>query len=88
MTTDLSAGNGHDTLTVSANSPLFDLLDHMADTYTDDLMLLEDLASYAAHVRGATAAAVRRAREAGRSWSEVAAVLGVSKQAAQQRFGG
>ena len=30
---------------------------------------------------------VREARRAGLSWTEVGAVLGISKQAAQQRFG-
>lgn len=30
---------------------------------------------------------VRAARHAGRSWSEIASALGVSKQAAQQRYG-
>jgi hypothetical protein len=32
--------------------------------------------------------AVSRLREQGRSWSEIGRGLGVSKQAAQQRFGG
>jgi hypothetical protein len=32
-------------------------------------------------------AAVSAARQNGRSWSEIGVVLGVSKQAAQQRFG-
>ncbi|MCU1504884.1 MAG: hypothetical protein JWM12_4238 [Ilumatobacteraceae bacterium] len=32
------------------------------------------------------AAAVRAARTAGRSWSEIAAMLGVSKQAAQRKY--
>lgn len=31
--------------------------------------------------------AVRAARRSGRSWGRIAMVLGVSKQAAQQRFG-
>ncbi len=31
--------------------------------------------------------AVQSARRGGRSWSRIAMVLGVSKQAAQQRFG-
>lgn len=31
--------------------------------------------------------AVAAAREAGRSWGEIALVLGVSKQAARQRYG-
>ena len=32
--------------------------------------------------------AVQTARRSGRSWGRIAMVLGVSKQAAQQRFGG
>lgn len=32
--------------------------------------------------------AVHAARRSGRSWGRIAMVLGVSKQAAQQRFGG
>ncbi|MBK6311913.1 MAG: hypothetical protein IPF42_15570 [Candidatus Microthrix sp.] len=32
-------------------------------------------------------AAVRAARQDGRSWSEIATMLGVSKQAAQQKYG-
>ena len=32
-------------------------------------------------------AAVRAARQDGRSWSEIATMLGVSKQAAQQTYG-
>lgn len=32
--------------------------------------------------------AVHTARRSGRSWGRIAMVLGVSKQAAQQRFGG
>jgi hypothetical protein len=31
--------------------------------------------------------AVKAARELGRSWAEIGVVLGISKQAAQQRFG-
>ena len=31
--------------------------------------------------------AVRAARDTGRSWSEIAAMLGVTKQAAQQKYG-
>lgn len=31
---------------------------------------------------------VRRARNAGASWAEIAAALGVSKQAAHRKFGG
>lgn len=87
MNTDLSRGIGTDTLTVSAGTPLDDLLDHMDDTYGDRLMLIEDLGNYRAMVEEATYRAVHSARAAGASWSEVAGCLGVSKQAAQQKYG-
>ena len=37
---------------------------------------------------GALRAAVRDAREAGETWTVIGAALGISKQAAQQRFSG
>ena len=39
------------------------------------------------HVEGLIRAAVRAARQDGESWEAVGAMLGVSKQAAQQRYG-
>ncbi len=42
-------------------------------------------ASYAAH--DAVHEAVDRARHAGLSWSEIGRILGISRQAAYQRFG-
>ncbi len=38
-------------------------------------------------VESATRTAVAQAREKGASWADVGALLGVSKQAAQQRYG-
>jgi hypothetical protein len=43
----------------------------------------EELLSATAELQSAVSAA----RQTGRSWSEIGVVLGVSKQAAQQRFG-
>jgi hypothetical protein len=43
----------------------------------------EELLSATAELQNAVSAA----RQTGRSWSEIGVVLGVSKQAAQQRFG-
>jgi hypothetical protein len=40
------------------------------------------------HAQRHLAAAVIRARQNGRSWTEIASRLGISRQAAQQRFGG
>jgi hypothetical protein len=39
------------------------------------------------HVEEEITAAVRAARQANRSWSEIGAMLGVSKQAAQRKYG-
>lgn len=86
-TTDISRNNGTDRLLVSANSPLTDVLDHMAETYTDRLGLIADLQNYVAHTEMALYDAVHTARRAGRTWTEIGDTLGVSKQAAQQRYG-
>lgn len=37
--------------------------------------------------KGQLVAAVRHSRSIGRTWTEIALVLGVSKQAARERFG-
>lgn len=75
-----------ETITLSANSPLLDLLDHLADTYpTEDL--LDTLANYSAHVDGAIYDTVQKARREGKTWEQIGRSLGVSKQAAQQRYG-
>jgi hypothetical protein len=87
MNTDLSRGNGIDTYTVSVGTPIDDVLSHYEETYSDRLMLIEDLRNCRAIIEEATHRAVYAAREDGASWSEVAACLGVTKQAAQQRYG-
>lgn len=50
------------------------------------LSALASAADEARHAQGSVAAAVRTARAAGASWSQVGAMLGISKQAAQTRF--
>jgi DNA-directed RNA polymerase specialized sigma24 family protein len=49
---------------------------------------LVDLVALAFEVEAATRAAVVGLREAGYSWAEIAARLGVTRQAAHQRWGG
>lgn len=52
--------------------------------------VLDEIRLQAAMIAKATemlAADVKAARRLGHSWSEIGAALGVSKQAAQQRFG-
>jgi hypothetical protein len=49
---------------------------------------LADLLSLAGELDRAIDAAVRGLREAGYSWGEIASRLGVTRQAAQQRWGG
>lgn len=61
----------------------------------DDLVLAEtstlraivELVEQRDQVDDGLTAAVKAAREAGRSWSEIGAMLGVSKQAAQRKYG-
>lgn len=92
-TTDISRNNGDDRLVVSANSPLLDVLDHMVDdvAYSSErlgvLGLLDDLQNYQAHIAGYLGDAVRRARSEGKTWEQIGDALGVTKQAAQQRYG-
>ena len=71
-------------------------LERWADTVqTEDLReidtsALRDIAELAERrtaLEGELAEAVRRARKAHRSWSEIGAMLGVSKQAAQRKYG-
>lgn len=88
MNKDISGSNGPDTITVSANSPFMDLLDHMVDSYEDAAMLVADLANYRGFLEEAIAVAVTRARECGEGWGTIGDALGTSKQAAQQRYGG
>jgi hypothetical protein len=56
--------------------PELDVLDWVADACADASQARRDLA-----------AAVTRARSRGRSWTQIAARLGITRQAAQQRFG-
>jgi hypothetical protein len=51
-----------------------------------DVETLRDLAALADHVDQAITEAVAGLRDQGYSWSEIGARLGVSKQAAQQRW--
>jgi hypothetical protein len=52
-----------------------------------DVEGLADLLSLAGEVDRATDTAVRGLRESGSSWGEIASGLGVTRQAAQQRWG-
>jgi hypothetical protein len=54
---------------------------------TRGLRAIADLVDQRDHVEEEITAAVRAARRANRSWSEIGAMLGVSKQAAQRKYG-
>ena len=54
---------------------------------TDALRHIVELVDQRQHVDRELDAAVRTARHAHRSWSEIGAMLGVSKQAAQRKYG-
>ena len=56
-----------------------------ADTAT--LRLIAELAARRDHVDDELTEAVCSARRSHRSWSEIGAMLGVSKQAAQRKYG-
>ena len=72
--------------TNSSQTPISDELDRITEDYsTRDL--LDSLANYEAQISMRIEDAVQQARREGLSWSEVGALLGVSKQAAQQRYG-
>lgn len=53
---------------------------------TDALRVIAELTEQRQDLDAAILDAVRSAREAGRSWSEIGAMLGVSKQAAQRKY--
>src|SRR5437763_5233525 len=55
---------------------------------TGDIEALAQLVSLGADIEAATRAAVIGLRDYGYSWADIAARLGVTKQAAQQRWGG
>ncbi|HSM64938.1 MAG TPA: hypothetical protein VK860_01400 [Ilumatobacteraceae bacterium] len=53
---------------------------------TESLKAIAELAEQRSEVEAAIVDAVRTARAAHRSWSEIGAMLGVSKQAAQRKY--
>ncbi|PZF90065.1 hypothetical protein [Micromonospora deserti] len=55
---------------------------------TGDIEALRDLVALSANLDGAIGEAVIGLRAFGYSWSEIGTRLGISKQAAQQRWGG
>lgn len=61
--------------------------DDLREADTDSLRRIADLAQQRDQVDSALAESVRAARAAHRSWSEIGAMLGVSKQAAQRKYG-
>jgi hypothetical protein len=54
---------------------------------TENLRLIAELAERREEIDDELINAVRSARQANRSWSEIGAMLGVSKQAAQRKYG-
>jgi len=54
---------------------------------TDSLRHIAELAQQRDHVDAELAESINAARAAHRSWSEIGAMLGVSKQAAQRKYG-
>jgi hypothetical protein len=53
---------------------------------TEALRAIAELAERRGEVDAALVEAIRSARRADRSWSEIGAMLGVSKQAAQRKY--
>ncbi len=53
---------------------------------TESLRTIAELAEQRGELDAALVEAIRRARHADRSWSEIGAMLGVSKQAAQRKY--
>ena len=76
----LDDGSGIDGLTRMDN------INH--PTGSNALLHLDLLTTLRENVETAITERVAVAREAGRSWQEIASNLGVSRQAAQQRYGG
>lgn len=87
MDIDLSNSNGPDTITVSGNSPLFDLLDHIMRAGQSPATVLETLAEYRNHIDQAVGDAVDAARRDGVTWERVGAFLDMTRQGAQQKYG-
>ncbi len=53
---------------------------------TEVLRVIADLAEKRSEIDDELTAAIRSARQANRSWSEIGTMLGVSKQAAQRKY--
>ena len=68
---------------------LADALDPAAAEFDDleDLRAIAEAADKARDDEARLRESVERAREGGRSWNHIAIALGVSRQAARQRFG-
>jgi hypothetical protein len=64
------------------------ILRRMAQRAADDIDALPMLAGAADEVEVLMAEAVERCRAEGYSWADIGARLGITRQAAQQRFGG
>ena len=60
--------------------------DELVHADTEALRMIAELAEQRDGVDAAIIEAVRSARAAHRSWSEIGAMLGVSKQAAQRKY--
>jgi predicted ATP-dependent protease len=59
----------------------------LKETDTEALRTIAELAERRDEVESELTKAVRSARQAHRSWSEIGTMLGVSKQAAQRKYG-
>lgn len=60
---------------------------HLREADTEALRMIAELAERREVVEEELIEAVRSARQAHRSWSEIGTMLGVSKQAAQRKYG-
>lgn len=60
--------------------------DELVEARTAALRTIAELAEQRDEIDSALLGAVRDARNADRSWSEIGAMLGVSKQAAQRKY--
>jgi len=61
--------------------------DDLRTVDTDALRQIVELVDQRRHVEDELHAAVRSARSAHRTWPEIGAMLGVTKQAAQRKYG-
>jgi hypothetical protein len=61
--------------------------DELVTTDTASLRLIAELSQAREELDRGIAESVKAARSAHRSWSEIGAMLGVSKQAAQRKYG-